>query len=578
LPDIKNCCMKKTKIFLLIFLLGNKIFSQATEGKVETAFETLIFPTQSQHTHGSSLVSLPNGDILSAWFQGSGERTADDVKIMGARLKKGSKTWSEPFVMADTYGLPDCNPVLFMNNHNKLFLVWIAVQAHKWEASILRFRTSVNYNSPGAPVWNWQDNILLAPTDSFAIETALKFKQLAPAHSGDGGYAPKYDNMIIEASRDLSKRSTGWMTRIKALRLSNGRILLPLYSDGYSLSMVAISDDDGETWHPSLPIVGRGNVQPALAQKKNGNVVAYMRDNGDAPPRVQVSESTDSGHSWSAAQKTEIPNTASVELISMKDGRWAFVVDDEEDGRYRLCLYISDDEGKTWKWKNTFENNPDKRARYSYPSLIQTTDGLLHISYSYQNENSGESIKYVVVDPKQFTEANTEIAQWIKKKEWANGLALDLHSSVNTDSFYVAYHRNKKLWDAAFNFLKTQNLETIAPGKYPILGDEVFATVTEAPSHKKDSVKWESHKNYIDLQYIIKGQETIGVADTSKATIIKPYSPDVINYQAEGNYYTAGQGQFFLFFPNNAHRPTILIDVYPIVKKIVIKIQTAKAE
>jgi hypothetical protein len=47
----------------------NKIFSQTTEGKVETVFETLIFPTQSQHTHGSSLVSLPNGDILSAWFQ-----------------------------------------------------------------------------------------------------------------------------------------------------------------------------------------------------------------------------------------------------------------------------------------------------------------------------------------------------------------------------------------------------------------------------------------------------------------------------------------------------------------------------
>jgi YhcH/YjgK/YiaL family protein len=571
--------MKRIKLFLLVcLLLTNKIFSQTTEGRVETVFETLIFPTQSQHTHGSSLVSLPNGDILAAWFQGKGERTADDVKIMGARLKKGSKTWSEPFLMADTYDLPDCNPVLFLNNHNKLFLVWIAVQAHRWESSVLRLRTSVNYNNSGAPVWNWQDNILLAPTDSFAIETELKFKQLVPNHSGDGGYAPNYDKMIIEASRDLSKRSTGWMTRIKALRLSNGRILLPLYSDGYNMSMVAISDDDGETWHPSLPIVGRGNVQPALAQKKNGNIAAYMRDNGDAPPRVQISESTDLGQSWTAAQMTEIPNTASVELITLKDGRWALVVDDEEDGRYRLSLYISDDEGKTWKWKNALENNSDKRAGYSYPSLIQTADGLLHISYSYHTENPGESIKYVVLDPKQFTEANTEIAQWIKKKEWANGLTLDLHSSVNTDSFYVAYHRNKKLWDAAFAFLKTQNLETITPGKYPILGDEVFASVTEAPSHKKDEVKWESHKNYIDLQYIIKGQETIGIADTSKSTIIKPYSPDVINYQAEGNYYTAGPGQFFLFFPNNAHRPTILVDQYPIVKKIVIKIQTAKAD
>ena len=135
--------MKKMKPFLIVcLLLVNKIYSQTTEGRVETVFENFIFPPQSQHTHGSSLVSLPNGDILSAWFQGSGERTADDVKIMGARLKKGSKTWSEPFLMADTYGLPDCNPVLFLNSHNKLFLVWIAVQAHRWESSVLRVRTS----------------------------------------------------------------------------------------------------------------------------------------------------------------------------------------------------------------------------------------------------------------------------------------------------------------------------------------------------------------------------------------------------------------------------------------------------
>jgi biofilm protein TabA len=171
-----------------------------------------------------------------------------------------------------------------------------------------------------------------------------------------------------------------------------------------------------------------------------------------------------------------------------------------------------------------------------------------------------------------------EINAWVKKKAWAKGLKLNLHSSVNKDSFYVAYHRNPKLWDAAFAFLKNENLDTLSPGKYPIAGEQVFASVTEAPSHNKDEVKWESHKNYVDLQYIIKGKELIGIADTSKAVIVKPYSPDVINYTAEGKYYVAGQGEFFLFFPNNAHRPTINVDGYNVVKKIVIKIQTAKAE
>src|ERR1700686_1247827 len=173
------------------------------------------------------------------------------------------------------------------------------------------------------------------------------------------------------------------MTRIKPLMLGDGRILLPLYSDGFNMSMVAISDDDGDTWHASLPIVGRGNVQPALVQKKNGNVFAFMRDNGDAPSRVQYSESGDNGETWSAAQKTDIPNEASVELIVLQDGRWAFVGNDESDGRYRLSLYLSDDEGKTWKWKRTLENVADKKGRFSYPCVIQTSEGLIHVSYSY---------------------------------------------------------------------------------------------------------------------------------------------------------------------------------------------------
>jgi len=392
--------MKKLLLYVLSLCTAFSVGAQTGGPALQKVAETLVFPLQPKHTHGSSIVALPNGDVLAAWFQGSGERTADDVKIMGARLRKGAKVWGTPFVMADTYGLPDCNPVLFLNSHNKLFLVWIAVQAHRWESSVLRFRTSVQYTDTAAPVWSWQDNILLSPSDSFAVETAAKFKQLVPNTSGSGSYAPRYDDMVMEASRDFAKRSTGWMTRIKPLRLAGGRLLLPLYSDGFNMSLVAISDDDGTTWRASLPIVGRGNVQPALVQNKNGHIVAYMRDNGDEPSRVQVSESADSGYTWSAAQKTAIPNTASVELLVLQDGRWAFVGNDEDDGRYRLSLWLSNDEGSTWQWKRHLENVPNGKGSFSYPCLIQTADGLLRISYSYSLEKKGESIKYVVVDPK----------------------------------------------------------------------------------------------------------------------------------------------------------------------------------
>ena len=150
--------MKKSLSFIICLFIAVTVFAQSP-----IVNSMIIFPLQEKHVHGSSLVALPNGDYLAAWFYGSGEKTADDVKIMGARLKKGQKKWSTPFILADTPGLPDCNPVLFLNRSGKLFLVWIAVQANRWEFSILRYKTSKNYLQTGPPVWNWQDNILLKP-------------------------------------------------------------------------------------------------------------------------------------------------------------------------------------------------------------------------------------------------------------------------------------------------------------------------------------------------------------------------------------------------------------------------------
>src|SRR6185437_13862376 len=108
--------MKKIKLLLALILLTNVVsYSQPTTSKSPIVKSILIFAPQNLHTHGSTLVNLPNGDFLAAWFEGSGERTADDVKIMGARLKKGDASWSKPFLLADTYNIPDCNPVLFLN-------------------------------------------------------------------------------------------------------------------------------------------------------------------------------------------------------------------------------------------------------------------------------------------------------------------------------------------------------------------------------------------------------------------------------------------------------------------------------
>ena len=177
----------------------------------------------------------------------------------------------------------------------------------------------------------------------------------------------------------------------------------------------------------------------------------------------------------------------------------------------------------------------------------------------------------------QGTTAWTEksATKWLRSNEWKNGLKLDVHPSVNKIVFAEQYHKNKAVWDKAFAFLRDSNLLTLKPGKYVIDGDNAYATITEAPSKTFEQSAWESHRKYIDLQYVIKGEEKIGVAPIATATVIKPYddSRDAANYNADGQYYIAIPGTFFLFFPGDAHRPNIKVDGYDIVKKLVIKIR-----
>ena len=363
-----------------------------------------IFPTQDKHVHGSSVIECPNGDLLACWFQGSGERTADDVVINGARLKKGAEAWSPVFFMADTPGFPDCNPVLFVDRRERLWLFWIPVLAHRWECCQLKYKRSEDYQGEGAPKWSWQDVIILDPGEEFPKAIEKNFGELGVEEGMWGEYAPPYHRMLIEAAGDPYKRQTGWMTRIHPLVLPTGRILLPLYSDGYNLSLVAISDDEGQNWRASGPIVGLGPTQPTLVRQQDGTITAYLRDEGNPPGRVQISKSRDDGQTWSAAIDTDIPNPgSSLEVIRLQDGAWLMIHNDTEDGRHRLSASLSDDEGATWKWKHTIESAEPGQGSFAYPSVIQSRDGSMHLTYSW-NIQERKTIRHCTMSE-----------EWIKK-------------------------------------------------------------------------------------------------------------------------------------------------------------------
>jgi YhcH/YjgK/YiaL family protein len=177
-----------------------------------------------------------------------------------------------------------------------------------------------------------------------------------------------------------------------------------------------------------------------------------------------------------------------------------------------------------------------------------------------------------------YMQTKKKVSQWFKSREWLNGLQLDPHKSINKEEFAKQYNANKAKWDKAFAYLKETDLANLKPGKYLIDGEEVFATVAEAKSKEFDVSEWESHRKYIDIQLVITGKEKIGVTPLSQMSIKKPYDDarDVAFYTGEGKYFVAEPGTFFIFFPEDAHRPNIKVDGFDTDKKVVVKVSTGK--
>ena len=127
----------------------------------------LIFPLEHWHNHASMVVEAANGDLLACWFHGSGERTADDVVIRGARLKKGAKTWSEPFLLADTPDYPDTNATMFIDPRQRLWLLWPTILANEWHTALMKYKISSDYQREGPPRWETSEVLHVTPGDEF---------------------------------------------------------------------------------------------------------------------------------------------------------------------------------------------------------------------------------------------------------------------------------------------------------------------------------------------------------------------------------------------------------------------------
>ncbi|MCU0333349.1 MAG: YhcH/YjgK/YiaL family protein [Ignavibacteriaceae bacterium] len=128
----------------------------------------------------------------------------------------------------------------------------------------------------------------------------------------------------------------------------------------------------------------------------------------------------------------------------------------------------------------------------------------------------------------------------------------------------------------SFEYIKTTDLKNLPPGKYPIDGENIFALVSEYQTKAEHEGKLEAHRKYLDVQYVISGEELMGYTPLGNQQVLESYKEenDIVFYTGDKSFTKVSEGMFAIFFPKDVHMPGIASGKYSSVKKLVIKVRT----
>ena len=335
--------MRRLMAFAALFAAPVAVAAADAEN-VEFIFESAPFAS----AHASTIVETRDG-LVAAWFGGTREG-ASDVGIWTSRRAAGK--WTPPVEVAtgaqpDGSRFPTWNPVLFELHKGELTLFYkVGPNPRAWWGMA---RTSSDDGRTWSEARRLPDGIL----------GPIKNK---PVRLADG-------TIIAPSSTETPDTPSIWRVHFERTR------------------------DAGASWTVSRPTAAASNgidaIQPSILIHPGGKLQAVGRTRAG---RVFETWSEDAGQTWLPMTLTELPNpSAGTDALTLKDGRHLLVYNHTPKGRTPLHVAISRD-GKKWDTAHVLESEP---GEYSYPAVIQTVDGLVHITYTWRRER----IKHVVLDP-----------------------------------------------------------------------------------------------------------------------------------------------------------------------------------
>ena len=294
--------------------------------------------------HASTVVETGSG-LAAAWFGGTAEGRPD-VGIWLSRKTEGR--WSEPVEVArgadrDGNPAPCWNPVLFRPSVGPLLLFYkVGPSPSRWRGMMIRSEDEGRTWTAPQPL---PDGVL-GPIKNHPIEFP--------------------DGTILCGS---STEDQGWRVHFET------------------------TADAGLTWRRTPPLddgKAVGLIQPALLRTGAASVIALMRSTAG---RIYASRSADRGETWTSPAPTALPNPNSgIDAATLRDGRHVLVYNPLVEGRGSLAVALSDD-GRTWTPILTLEE--EKGAEFSYPAVIEASDGSVHVTYTWKRLR----IRHVVLAP-----------------------------------------------------------------------------------------------------------------------------------------------------------------------------------